>query len=111
MQVRSLTEKSRVGPWLRRSNQTWQLKLTDGHRMSAKVSAPEQRSAIVAPKCAGETDLRCYRFRDCATGRGGGTRARDIDMGALFRSHGRAVGRPGAPSRHTPERHDHAICL
>ena len=30
-------------------------------------------------------------------------------MGAHLRGHGRAIGRPGAPFKNTPERHDHAI--
>jgi hypothetical protein len=50
----------------------------------------------------------CYSSGGRARERGGGTRER-IDMGAPLRGHGRAIGRPGAPFKSTPERHDHAI--
>lgn len=53
----------------------------------------------------------CYVSDGRARERGGGTRERSIDMGAPLRGHGRAVGRPGAPFKSTPERHDHAIHL
>ena len=51
----------------------------------------------------------CYFSAGRARERGGGTRERSIDMGAPLRGHGRAIGRPGAPFKSTPERHDHAI--
>lgn len=50
----------------------------------------------------------CYVSDRPCSERGGGTRER-IDMGALLRGHGRAIGRPGAPFPGTPERHDRAI--
>jgi hypothetical protein len=50
----------------------------------------------------------CYFSGGRARDRGGGTRER-IDMGAPLRGHGRTIGRPGAPFKSTPERHDHAI--
>ena len=51
----------------------------------------------------------CYFSGGRARERGGGTRERSIGMGAPLRGHGQAIGRPGAPSKSTPERHDHAI--
>jgi hypothetical protein len=50
----------------------------------------------------------CYLLGGRARQRGGGTRER-IDMGAPLWGHGRAIGRPGAPFKGTPERHDHAL--
>ena len=52
----------------------------------------------------GQRYFRDGRARD----RGGGTRER-VDKGAPLGGHGRAIGRPGAPSTSTPERHDRAI--
>ena len=51
----------------------------------------------------------CYFSGGRARKRGGGTRDRSIDMGAPLWGHGRAIGRPGAPFKSTPERHDSAI--
>ncbi|VXB80577.1 hypothetical protein MICRO8M_60097 [Microbacterium sp. 8M] len=49
----------------------------------------------------------CYcRLRRAGMRTGGGPDER-IDVGAPDRSHGRAIGRPGAPRKRTPERHDH----